>query len=54
MLIAVLAMAASLGDLSGYPEIAKYGPLPYDARVLIDRRLQCGHWTGEDPYDRDR
>ena len=55
MILAVLFLAtAPLGDLSGYPEIAKYGPLPQDVRVLIDRRMQCDHWTGEEPYDRAR
>lgn len=50
----MLVLAVSLGDLSGYPEIAKYGRLPRDVRVLIDRRLQCEHWAGEEPYDRAR
>lgn len=54
MLVLAMTMAVGLGDLSGYPEIAKYGPLPRDVRVLIDRRLQCEHWAGEEPYDRAR
>ena len=49
-----LAMTLQLGDLSGYPEIARFGPLPRDVRVLIDRRLSCNHWAGEEPYDRAR
>ena len=49
-----LAMTLQLGDLTGYPEIARFGPLPREVRVLIDRRLNCNHWAGEEPYDRAR
>ena len=54
MIAIVLAMAVQLGDLVGYPQVAAYGPLPRDVRVLIDRRLNCDHWAGEEPYDRAR
>ena len=54
MIAIALAMTLQLGDLTGYPEIARFGPLPRDLRVLIDRRLNCNHWAGEEPYDRAR
>jgi hypothetical protein len=54
MIAVTLAMALRLGDLSGYPEIARLGPLPRDVRALIDGRLTCSHWAGEEPYDRAR
>ncbi|MBU1377257.1 MAG: hypothetical protein KKE02_17415 [Alphaproteobacteria bacterium] len=54
MIAIALALAVQLGDLTGYPQAAAYGPLPREVRVLIDRRLNCDHWAGEEPYDRAR
>jgi len=28
--------------------------LPHDAEALLDRRVQCEHWAGEEPYDGPR
>lgn len=25
--------------------------LPHDVEALLDRRAQCEHWAGEEPYD---
>lgn len=29
-------------------------PLPHDVEAFLDRRAQCEHWAGEDPYDGPR
>ncbi|HEY8573516.1 hypothetical protein [Phenylobacterium sp.] len=49
-----IALVTRLGDLSAYPELARYADLPRDVRVFIDRRMGCNHWLGEAAYDRDR
>lgn len=54
MIGVALAITLKLGDLTGYPQVADYGELPREVRVLIDRRLNCDHWAGEEPYDRAR
>lgn len=28
--------------------------LPHDVEAFLDRRAQCEHWTGEEPYDGPR
>jgi hypothetical protein len=28
--------------------------LPHDIRDFIDRRANCNHWAGEEPYDAER
>jgi len=28
--------------------------LPHDVEALLDRRVQCEHWAGEEPYDGPR
>lgn len=47
MIGVALAMAIQLGDLADFPDAAKYGPLPRNVRVLIDRREACLYWGGE-------
>jgi hypothetical protein len=51
---AMLLLAGPLGDLGAYPELHRYQHLPLAVRVYMDRRLNCDHWAGEEPYDRDR
>lgn len=29
-------------------------PLPHDVETFLDRRAQCEHWAGEEPYDGPR
>lgn len=29
-------------------------PLPHDVEAFQDRRAQCEHWAGEEPYDGPR
>lgn len=29
-------------------------PLPHDVEAFLDRRAQCQHWAGEEPYDGPR
>jgi hypothetical protein len=54
MILLPLIFAASLGDLSNYPDMAKYADLPRDVRVFIDRRMGCNHFAGEEPYNEER
>ena len=28
--------------------------LPRDVRQFVERRMECDHWTGEEPYDKAR
>lgn len=28
--------------------------LPAEVRRFVDRRMECDHWTGEEPYDAER
>ncbi|WP_337270335.1 hypothetical protein [Oryzifoliimicrobium ureilyticus] len=28
--------------------------LPFDVTAFLDRRAQCQHWSGEEPYDAER
>ena len=28
--------------------------MPSDVAALIQRRVECNHWSGEDPYDAER
>ncbi|WP_260599974.1 hypothetical protein [Sphingomonas endolithica] len=30
------------------------GTLPAEVKTLIERRAQCEHWAGEEPYDAAR
>ena len=52
MLAAVIA-AAALGHFTD-PDLAHLNALPRDVRVLIDRKISCEHWAGEEPYDAGR
>lgn len=44
---AALAMVAPL-------VMAAQRPLPVDVTRFLDRRAECEHWMGEEPYDAER
>lgn len=54
MIAIALAMMLQAGAPADDPDLERFGPLPADVRVLIDRRADCNHWAGEEPYDRAR
>src|SRR5512146_171059 len=52
--MALPLMLAALGQVGGEPALAKYRELPPDARAVVERRIGCNHWSGEDAYDAAR
>lgn len=48
MLLAYIAAAAVA------PSQAYLRSAPPSVRLFIERRAGCNHWSGEEPYDRDR
>lgn len=48
MLIAMLLLADEL------PLRARMAALPRPVANFIERRADCNHWTGEEPYDAER
>lgn len=50
-----LVLSAGLGAAEVPPAATapKSGP-PVDVRGFIERKSQCDHWAGEEPYDRAR
>jgi len=55
-IIVALLLGPALGDFrhDADPELRGLATLPRDIRVHIDRRINCDHWAGEEPYDRAR
>jgi hypothetical protein len=49
LLFVMSAVAAPEDDLAA---MAK--SLPRDVRAFIERKSECNHWAGEDPYDAAR
>lgn len=47
-LIAIVAVALSGSRGAGAQD------LPADVRAFLERRLECDHWRGEEPYDPER
>lgn len=50
-------ISCSLGEWTGVvdKDTKSHMPnCPNDARDLVDRALNCQHWTGEEPYDEAR
>lgn len=48
-------LLATLGALWLFTVAAFPAPaLPDEVRRFLDRREQCQHWAGEEPYDTDR
>ena len=57
-IIALLVSASGLlmpAFADDYEDLDKViATLPRDAAAVVNRRLQCDHWAGEEPYDRAR
>lgn len=52
VLAAVSAFSVSAPENSYHRELlALTRNMPDDVRTFIDRRAQCNHWNGEEPYD---
>lgn len=49
LLLPVAVSAAPEDDLSAMTKM-----LPHDVRAFIDRKSECNHWAGEEPYDAAR
>lgn len=56
ILFAVVLATNVVPDLNGSYEqqMAAVRDLPADVREFIDRRANCNHWFGEEPYDQER
>jgi hypothetical protein len=52
--LAITLAALQLGDFRHDPDLRHLQSLPRDVRIHIDRRRNCNHWAGEEPYDADR
>jgi hypothetical protein len=46
LILGLLGMNAAQATASPTP--------PYDVARFLDRRMNCDHWAGEEPYDADR
>jgi hypothetical protein len=58
---ALLAAALAANVISGFngssqyqSQMASLRGLPAEVRAFIDRRANCNHWFGEEPYDQER
>ena len=51
-----VAPQRAVPDINGTYEqqLAAVASLPRDIRDFIDRRANCNHWLGEEPYDAER
>ncbi len=55
VLAAVSALSVSAPETSYHRDLsALTRNMPDDVREFIDRRAQCNHWNGEEPYDTER
>jgi hypothetical protein len=51
---ALAANIASGGTHQYQQQMASFRGLPAEVLEFIDRRANCNHWSGEEPYDRER
>lgn len=52
LLVSTAAFANEVGNL---PQVKKItNGMPKDVVALIERIAQCNHWSGEEPYDKER
>jgi hypothetical protein len=49
VLFPAMASASPADDLDAMAKT-----LPHDVRAFIERKSECNHWGGEDPYDAAR
>ena len=53
ILLCLIALrAAAAGDEDPLADLKK--GTPKDVAALIERIVECNHWSGEDPYDAER
>jgi hypothetical protein len=55
LMLSVLAAPALAGDIDDLPQVKALSKgMPPDVAALISRIVECNHWGGEDPYDKER
>lgn len=52
LIVSTVAFADELGNLPQVQEITR--GQPKDVVALIERIAECNHWSGEEPYDKER
>ena len=52
IIVSTVAFANEFGNLPQVKEIA--GGQPKDVVALVERIAECNHWSGEEPYDKER
>jgi hypothetical protein len=51
----VLSAAACANEVGNLPQVKKItNGQPKDVTEFIERLVECNHWAGEEPYDRER
>ena len=55
LLALVVSTAASANEFGNLPQVKKItNGQPEDVVALIERIVECNHWGGEEPYDKER
>jgi hypothetical protein len=55
LLALVVSTAASANEFGNLPQVKKItNGQPEDVVALIERIVECNHWGGEVPYDKER
>jgi hypothetical protein len=55
LLAFVLSATAFANEISNLPQVKKIANgQPEDVVEFIERTVECNHWAGEEPYDRER
>src|SRR5256885_4592796 len=52
LVVLVAAFANEFGNMPQVKEITN--GQPEDVVAFIERRVECNHWAGEEPYDKER
>lgn len=52
--MSLLALLGLIAAAQGVDLQARIKAAPMDVRMFIERRAECDHWLGEEPYDGDR
>jgi hypothetical protein len=55
LLAFVLSATAFANEISNLPQVKKIANgQPEDVVEFIERTVECNHWAGEEPYDKER
>jgi hypothetical protein len=55
LLTFALSATAFANEISNLPQVKKIANgQPADVVEFIERTVECNHWAGEDPYDKER